>query len=92
MVSWNLRQAHLLEVGPTKIPRDHESLFIIRHVDFSSMESSRAFRPSSSYVKWTWTTPPLDQWELLDCNGHGPSMLCVKWPLIEHISAIPGIV
>ena len=23
---------------------------------------------------------PIDQWELLDCNGHGPSILCVKWP------------
>ena len=22
-----------------------------------------------------------DQWEFLDCNGHGPSILCVKWPL-----------
>ena len=25
-----------------------------------------------------------DQWELLDCNGHGPSVLCVKWPLDGH--------
>ena len=24
---------------------------------------------------------PFDQWELLDFNGHGPSVLCVKWPL-----------
>ena len=24
---------------------------------------------------------PFDQRELLDCNGHGPSVLCVKWPL-----------
>ena len=23
---------------------------------------------------------PFHQWELLDCNGHGPSILCVKWP------------
>ena len=22
---------------------------------------------------------PFNQWELLDCNGHGPSVLCVKW-------------
>ena len=43
MVSRNLRQAHLLEVGLTKIPGDHETLSIIRHVglhvDFSSMKS-----------------------------------------------------
>ena len=44
MVSRNLRQAHLLEVGLTKIPGDHETLSIVRHVglhvDFSSMKSS----------------------------------------------------
>ena len=44
MVSRNLHQAHLLEVGLTKILRDHETLSIIRHVgihvDFSSMKSS----------------------------------------------------
>ena len=41
MVSLNLCQAHLLEVGMTKIPGDHETLSIVRHVglhvDFSSM-------------------------------------------------------
>jgi hypothetical protein len=26
---------------------------------------------------------PFDQWELLDCNGRGPSVLYVKWPLIS---------
>ena len=44
MVSRNLRQAHLLEVALMKIPGDHETLSIIRHVelhvDFSSMKSS----------------------------------------------------
>ena len=32
MVSQILRQAHLLEVGLTKIPGDHETLSIVRHV------------------------------------------------------------
>ena len=44
MVIRNLGQRHLLEVGPTKISRDHETLSIVRHVelhvDFSSMKSS----------------------------------------------------
>jgi hypothetical protein len=40
MVFRNMRQAHLLEVGMTKIPRDHETLSIVRHVDFASMKSS----------------------------------------------------
>ena len=44
MVSRNLRQAHLLEVGLARIPGDHETLFIVRHVglhvDNSSMKSS----------------------------------------------------
>ena len=43
MVSRNLRQTHLLEVRQTKIPGDHETLSIVRHVglhvDFSSMKS-----------------------------------------------------
>ena len=42
MVSRNLRQAHLLEVGLTKNAGDHETLSIIRHlglhVDFSSLK------------------------------------------------------
>ena len=44
MVSWNLIQAHLMEVRLTKIQGDHETLSIVRHVglhvDFSSMKSS----------------------------------------------------
>jgi hypothetical protein len=44
MVSQNLRHTHLLEVGLTKIPGDHETLPIVRHkrlhIDFSSMKSS----------------------------------------------------
>ena len=44
MVSQNLYHAHLLEVGLTRIPGDHETLSIVHrvglHVDFSSMKSS----------------------------------------------------
>ena len=44
MVSRNLRETHLLEVDLTKIPGDHETLSIVRHVelhvDFSSIKSS----------------------------------------------------
>ena len=44
MVSRNLRQTHLLEVGLTQIMGDHETLSIVCHVglrvDFSSMKSS----------------------------------------------------
>ena len=25
---------------------------------------------------------PFNQWELLDCNGNGPSVLCVMWPSV----------
>ena len=31
-VCHNLHHAHLLEGGPTKIPEDHETLSIVRHV------------------------------------------------------------
>ena len=44
MVSRNLCQAHLLDVGLMYIMADHETLSIVRHVgldvDFSSMKSS----------------------------------------------------
>ena len=33
MVSRNLNRAHLFEVGLTEIPGDHETLFIVRHVE-----------------------------------------------------------
>ena len=43
MVSQNLLQAHPLGVGLPRIPGDHETLSIVRHVglhvDFSSMKS-----------------------------------------------------
>ena len=32
MVSWNLHQAHLLEVGLTQIPTDHAPLSMTCHV------------------------------------------------------------
>ena len=31
---------------------------------------------------------PFDQWELLDCNGHMPSILCVKWPLVADDESV----
>ena len=40
MVSHNVCQPHLQEVGLMKIPEDHETLSIVRHVDVSSMKSS----------------------------------------------------
>ena len=47
-VSHNLDQAHFLEVGLTKIPGDHDTLYIVRHVgfyvDFSSMKSYLGLR------------------------------------------------
>ena len=29
---------------------------------------------------WMVSALSIDQWELLDCSGHRPSGLCVKWP------------
>ena len=44
IVSRNLRQTYLLEMGLTKIPGDYKTLSIVRHVvlyvEFSSMKSS----------------------------------------------------
>ena len=74
MVSGISRQAYLLEVGLTQTRTYHETLFIVFHVwihlDFSSMcgmnlDSLNLF----------------DQGEILECNGHWPLVLWVKWPL-----------
>ena len=29
-----------------------------------------------------------DQWEILECNGHERSILCVKWPLLRSMWSI----
>ena len=90
-ISRIFHQTHHLEVGLTKSLGDHETLSIVRHVglpvNFSSMKSFVGFRLSRSCVKRIWNgLHPFDQWELLNGNGHGPSVLCVKWPLIRQIA------
>ena len=73
MVSQNLRQAHLLEVGLTKIPRDHETLSIVRHirlrVDISSMKSCLGLQAFTFVCEANLDSRsvglrPFDQWEL----------------------------
>ena len=86
MVSRDLRQAHILEVGLPKIPGDHETLSIVRHVglhvDISSMKSSFGLQAYTFVFEVNLNgLRPSDQWELLVCNGHGPLVLCMKWPL-----------
>ena len=86
MVSRNLCQAHLLVVGLTKILWDHETLSIVYHVelhvDFSSMKSSLGLKAFTFVCEVNLDRPrPFDKWEFVDGNGHGPSLLCVKWPL-----------
>ena len=85
MVSQNLRQAHLLEVGLTKIPGDHETLSIVRHVglhvDFSSMKFFLVLQAFTFMCEMNLEgLLPFDQWKLLDCNGHGLLVLCVSGP------------
>ena len=66
MVSRNLCQAHLLKVGMTKIPRDHETLSIVRyvghHVDFSSMRSSLSLQVVRSELR---RSPPFRRMKAL---------------------------
>ena len=53
MVFRNLHQAQLLKVDMTKIPEDHETLFIVHHVGFHVSFSSI----QSSLVPYTLPTP-----------------------------------
>jgi len=74
MVFQNLHQTHLLEVGLTKTPRDHETLSIIRHVrlhvDFSFMKSSLDLQTFTFVCEVILDgLLPFDQWKLLDCTA-----------------------
>ena len=70
------------------IPCDHETRSIWCHVgvhvDFTSILYSHI-----SLVPQAQCEANLDQfdlfhqWECLKCNGHMPSVLCVKWPLVK---------
>ena len=96
MVSWNSCQAHLQETGLTQILGDHETLSIVcyvgLHVDFSSMKSSSGLQAFTFVCEVNFNgLRPFNQWELLDCNGHGPSALCVKWPWVSHTLQAMGI-
>ena len=57
MISQNLCQVHLLEVGLMKIPRDHSTLFKVRHVglhvDFTSIDIF--FEPLGLYYLRVWS-------------------------------------
>ena len=55
MVSWNLCQAHLLEVGMTRIPGDHETLSIVLNPK-GHFPHTRA----KSRDLWTSLSKPLD--------------------------------
>ena len=86
MVYLKLRRAYLLEVNLTQILADHETLFIVYnvriYVDFSSIIITLcpyAFHP----LVWSESDDLnfFDQWEILNCNGHGPLVSCMKWPL-----------
>jgi hypothetical protein len=65
--------------------KNHETWFIIRHVglhvEFSSMKSSLDLYAFTFMCEVNLDgLCPFNQWELLDYNGHMPSVMCVKWP------------
>ena len=64
---------------------DHETLSIVRHVglrvDFSAIKSSLGLEAFTFVCEVNLDgLCPFGQWE---CNGHGPSVLCVKWPWLS---------
>jgi hypothetical protein len=73
--------SYFLKIGLVQISINHETLFKVCyvriHVDISSTLISLNLRPSPSSVKWTWTVSAFfDEWEILECNGHGPWVSC----------------
>ena len=90
LVCWNLRQAYLLDVSLTQIPVDYAPLSTSSHVGFLVNFSSTNFFLWSLLALTSQCEVNLDglclfdQWELLHCRGHGPSTLCVNFPLDLH--------
>ena len=75
--------------GPDTIPVDRETLSIVCHVgihvDFSSMIIASG--PWAFTFKCVVNLESLhlfNQWEILECNGQGPTLWCVKWPLVPQ--------
>ena len=83
-----LCQAYLLEVDMTQIPANHEALIIVCHVGIHV-----DFSPARIYLDpWTFTfycevnldgLSLFNQWHVLECNDHGPLVLCVMWPKFD---------
>ena len=85
MVYWECALGYIFGRWVTcKFWYNHETLLIVCHVrihvDFSSMMISLGLYAFAFGVNWTWTSLRLFyQWEVLEWNGHGPSVSCVKW-------------
>ena len=80
MTCWNVHSAYLKDVDLTQIPVDHRALSIVchvkLHVDFSSMKFSLGLWALTFYCEVNLNEfYLLVQWEFLDRNGHGPSIL-----------------
>ena len=59
------------------------------HVDFSSMKSALGLQAITFVCEVNLDSLfPFDQWEHLDCNGHGLSVLCVKRPLSDEFMTL----
>ena len=72
-----------------KSQQTHGTLFIVctscGRANFSFMTSVFwVLRPLPSSVKWIWTVSAILTYDngSLKCNGHGPSVSCVKWSLV----------
>ena len=81
------------ELGPSVFLVEEKKIFFFRPLIFvfflaqeSSKEKLRFF-----LCPFLDSLRPFDQWELLDCNGHRPSVLCVKWPW-GHYDISPWLV
>ena len=84
MVCRNLCHACPLEVGLTQISADRETLIIVCHIDILCrfFIHGNFFEPLGlQLLAWSEldSLGIFDQWEILECNGHGPWVLCVKW-------------
>ena len=67
------------------LPSDHGTwslwCYVRLHVDLTSILHSLTRWSLKRSVKRTWTGSAFShQWECLKCNGHRPSVSCVKWP------------
>ena len=93
MISQYCVRAYLQEFVFKNNSNDHETWSIQCHVEIH-VNFTSILHSYTPFIVWNELDQfyLLHQWEGLKCNGHGLSVLCVKWPLGVMVKALDPFV